>query len=119
MQKKLGRGKRLAIDNDRLTPYLVKWLIFPMQLEHLGNDVGRLNLSSLLSMLVSRSDRQCMVWLAGAFHDGDTDRMDGWKQSSMHELVSEKRFSRTGKEGTVCINFFGRFWTLRVTNLCV
>lgn len=75
-----------------------------MQLAHRGKDVGLLNLSSpLLSRLVSRSDRQCMVWLAGPAQDGDTERIDVWKQSSMQELVSEKRLSRTVAEIKVCI----------------
>lgn len=67
-----------------------------MQLEHLGSDVGLRNFSSL-SRLESRSDRQCMVWLAGAAHEGDTERRDGWKQSSTQELESENRLSRTGR----------------------
>lgn len=65
-----------------------------MQLAQRGKEIGLLNFSSpLLSRLVSRSDKQCMVWLAGPAQDGDTDRIDVWKQSSKQELVSEKRFS--------------------------
>lgn len=70
-----------------------------MQLAHRGKEVGLLNFSSpLLSRLVSRSDRQCMVWLAGPAQDGDTERNEVWKQSSKQELVSEKRFSRAVEE---------------------
>lgn len=60
-----------------------------MQLEHRGNELGLRNFSSLLSMLESRSERQCMVWLEGPAHDGDTDLSDVWKHSSMQELASE------------------------------
>lgn len=69
-----------------------------MQLEHRGSEVGLLNLSSLLSILESRSERQCMVWLAGPAQDGDTDLIEVWKHSSMQELASEKRFSSTGRK---------------------
>lgn len=88
-----------------------------MQLEHLGNDVGLLNLSSLLSRLESRSERQCMVWLAGAPHEGETDRMDWWKQSSMQELVSENRLSITvTKHSKVFPHFFLNFEVLVISH---
>lgn len=70
-----------------------------MQLEHLGKDVGLLekpaSLPKVESKLASSSDKQCMVWLEGAAHDGDTERIDGWKQSSIQELVSENLLSKT------------------------